>query len=85
MPLRTIERRSFYRAHFLGMWAQVASEFNAPEFPDDMVVLEILNEPTISNAERVDKLMKAYVSGRLNAHEVEAAYYSQMLNSPIHI
>ena len=32
-----------------------------------------------------DKLMKAYVSGRLNAHEVEAAYYSQMLNSPIHI
>ena len=45
------------KAHFLGMWAQVASEFNAPEFPDDMVVLEILNEPTISNAERVDKLM----------------------------
>ena len=32
-----------------------------------------------------DKLMKAYVSGRLSAHEVEAAYYSQMLNSPIHI
>ena len=32
-----------------------------------------------------DKLMKAYVSGRLNAHEVEAAYYPQMLNSPIHI
>ena len=32
-----------------------------------------------------DKLMKAYISGRLNAHEVEAAYYSQMINSPIHI
>ncbi len=32
-----------------------------------------------------DKLMKAYVSGRLTAHEVEAAYYSQMVNSPIHI
>jgi hypothetical protein len=32
-----------------------------------------------------DKLMKAYVSGRLTAHEVEAAYYSQMINSPIHI
>ena len=31
------------------------------------------------------KLMNAYVSGRLSAHEVEAAYYSQMLNSPIHI
>ena len=35
--------------------------------------------------ELFDKLIKAYVSGRLNAHEVEAAYYSQMLNSPIHI
>ena len=32
-----------------------------------------------------DKLMKAYVSGRLTPHEVEAAYYSQMINSPIHI
>ena len=32
-----------------------------------------------------DKLMKAYISGRLSAHEVEAAYYSQMLNSPVHI
>ncbi|MCR5090590.1 MAG: ribbon-helix-helix domain-containing protein [Oscillospiraceae bacterium] len=32
-----------------------------------------------------DKLMKAYLSGRINAHEVEAAYYSQMLNSSIHI
>ena len=32
-----------------------------------------------------DKLMKAYVSGRLTAHEIEAAYYSQMLNSPVHI
>ena len=32
----------------------------------------------------LDKLMKAYISGRLSAHEVEAAYYSQMLNSPVH-
>ena len=32
-----------------------------------------------------DKLMKGYISGRLSAHEVEAAYYSQMLNSPVHI
>jgi hypothetical protein len=31
-----------------------------------------------------DKLMKSYISGRLSAHEVEAAYYSQMLNSPVH-
>jgi len=32
-----------------------------------------------------DKLMKGYLTGRLDAHEVEAAYYSQMLNTPIHI
>ena len=32
-----------------------------------------------------DKLMKGYLSGRLDAHEVEAAYYSQMVNSKIHI
>ncbi len=32
-----------------------------------------------------DRLMKHYLSGRLDAHEVEAAYYSQMINTPIHI
>ena len=32
-----------------------------------------------------DKLMKQYLSGRLDAHEVEAAYYSHMLQAPIHI
>ena len=43
------------KTHFLGMWAQVAQEMDA--FPDSMLVLEILNEPTISDADRVDKLM----------------------------
>ena len=32
-----------------------------------------------------DKLMKAYLAGRLDEHDVEAAYYSQMRNSPVHI
>ena len=32
-----------------------------------------------------DKLMKQYLSGRLDAHEVEAAYYANMLQSPIHV
>ena len=32
-----------------------------------------------------DKLMKGWLSGRLDAHDVEAAYYSQMRNSPVHI
>ena len=32
-----------------------------------------------------DKLMKAYLAGRLDEHDVEAAYFSQMRNSPVHI
>ena len=32
-----------------------------------------------------DKLMKAYLAGRLDAHDVEAAYFSQMRSAPIHI
>ncbi len=32
-----------------------------------------------------DKLMKNYLNGRLDPHEVEAAYYSHMINSAIHI
>ena len=32
-----------------------------------------------------DKLMKGWLGGRMDAHEVEAAYYSQMRNAPIHI
>lgn len=56
------------KAHFLSLWAQVASEFNTEEFPDSMVVLEILNEPTIGNAELVDNLMnEAYQVIRAHA------------------
>ena len=32
-----------------------------------------------------DKLMKAYLAGRLDAHDVEAAYFSQMRNAPVHV
>lgn len=32
-----------------------------------------------------DKLMKGYLNGRLDTHEVEAAYYSHMIRSAIHI
>ena len=32
-----------------------------------------------------DRLMKNTVSGRLDAHEVEAAYYAYMINAAIHI
>lgn len=32
-----------------------------------------------------DKLMKGHLTGRYDAHDVEAAYYSHMVNAPIHI
>ncbi len=32
-----------------------------------------------------DKLMKNYLGGRLSPHEIEEAYYSQMISAPIHI
>ena len=32
-----------------------------------------------------DRLMKSYLTGRLDAHEVEAAYYSYLTNAPVHI
>ena len=31
-----------------------------------------------------DRLMKGYLSGRFDEHEVEAAYFSQMRSAPIH-
>ena len=41
--------------HFLQLWAQVATELN--KFPDSMLVFEILNEPTITNAVLVNQIM----------------------------
>lgn len=32
-----------------------------------------------------DRLMKGFLIGRYDAHEVEAAYYSHMRNAPVHI
>jgi len=32
-----------------------------------------------------DKLLKGYLSGKYDSHEIEAAYYSHMINSKIHI
>ncbi len=43
------------KAHFLAMWANLATALNV--FPDSMLVLEILNEPSIPSAGRVDSLM----------------------------
>ena len=43
------------KAHFLGMWKQVATAMK--EFSDDMVVLEILNEPTFAKTDVLNQLM----------------------------
>ena len=32
-----------------------------------------------------DKLLKGYLTGRYDAHNVETAYYSHMINAPVHI
>ena len=55
------------KQHFLGLWSHVAAALNV--LPDDMVVFEILDEPTIPNAELVNQLMyDAYQVIRACAH-----------------
>lgn len=54
------------KEHFLALWEQVAKEMDS--FPDDKLVLEILNEPTIASADIVNDLtLSAYEVIRKNA------------------
>ena len=41
--------------HFISLWTQVATALNA--FPDDMVVFDILNEPTMTSADKLNQVM----------------------------
>ncbi len=43
--------------HFISLWSQVATALNA--FPDDMIVFDILNEPTMSSADKLNEVMNA--------------------------
>ncbi len=43
------------KVHFYTIWNQVATKLN--EFPDSMLVLEILNEPTFRNADVLNDVM----------------------------
>lgn len=43
------------KEHFVALWAQIATVFNA--FPDSMLVFDILNEPTIPNADILNDIM----------------------------
>ena len=53
--------------------------------PDKNCTAEELASALSEYIKLFDKLMKNYLTGRLDAHEVEAAYYSHMLNAPVHI
>ena len=53
--------------HFAALWAQVAKEMDK-EFPDSLLVFDVLNEPTIPDADVVnDLLMAGYEAIRKNS------------------
>ena len=53
--------------------------------PDKNCTAEELAKALSEYIQLFDRLMKGYLSGRYDAHEVEAACYSHMLNAPIHV
>ena len=53
------------KSHFLALWGQIAKALDV--FPDNMLVLEILNEPLLVQAERVNQLMNEAYSVIRNA------------------
>ena len=53
--------------------------------PDRDCTAQELAEAISEYIQLFDRLMKAYLGGSMDAHEVEAAYYSQLTHSSIHI
>ena len=53
--------------------------------PDRDCTAQELAETLSEYIRLFDRMMKSYLAGRLDAHEVEAAWYSHMLNSSVHI
>ena len=53
--------------------------------PEHDCTSEELAEALSEYIKLFDKLLKSYLSGRLDAHEVEAAYYAHMRSAKIHI
>ena len=53
--------------------------------PDKNCTAEELAAALSEYIKLFDRLMKGFLSGRYDAHEVEAAYYSHMLNAPLHV
>jgi endoglucanase len=62
----TLEMFQKEKEHFVALWTQIATEFNA--FPDSMIAFDILNEPTIPSKDLVnDVLLSAYAAIRAAA------------------
>ena len=53
--------------------------------PDKNCSAEELAAAISDYVQLFDRLMKNYLSGRLDAHEVEAAYYSHLIQTQVHI
>ena len=53
--------------------------------PEHDCTSEELAEALSEYIKLFDKLLKSYLSGRLDAHEVEAAYYSYLCSAPVRI
>ena len=53
--------------------------------PDADCTSEELAQAISEYIKLFDKLLKCYLAGSLDAHEIEAAYYSHMISSKIHI
>ncbi len=53
--------------------------------PDKNCTAEELAAAISEYVQLFDKLMKSFLSGRMDAHEIEAAYYSYLINAPVHI
>ena len=53
--------------------------------PDKNCSAEELAAAISDYVQLFDKLMKGYLSGRLDEHEVEAAYFAWLSRSPVHI
>lgn len=47
----------FEKEHYASIWTQVASAFEAAGIPDDMIVYDLLNEPTFTSAERMNEVL----------------------------
>jgi len=47
----------FEKEHYASIWGQVASAFEAANIPDDMIVYDLLNEPTFTSAERMNEVL----------------------------